>query len=95
MPIAFDPDHADFSGMIQPGSVDEALRLYIGLVIHQANITVDEKGTEAAAATAVVIRATSAPGEPVTLEIDRPFIYAVRDVPTGAILFFGRVTDPS
>ena len=64
-------------------------------VIHQANIDVDEKGTEAAAATAVVMRATAMPAEPVTLRVDRPFLFALRDVPTGAILFLGRVADPS
>ena len=87
MPTAFDPDRADFSGM----TADE--KLFIDLIIHQANITVDEKGTEAAAATAVVMRTTSANTEPpVNLSIDRPFLYAVRDIPTGAVLFLGRVS---
>jgi len=88
MPTAFDPDRADFSGM----TADE--KLFIDLIIHQANITVDEKGTEAAAATAVVVmRTTSANTEPpVNLSIDRPFLYAVRDIPTGAVLFLGRVS---
>jgi serpin B len=89
MPLAFDPDRADFSGI----TTDE--RLVISAVIHQANIDVDEKGTEAAAATAVVMRMTSAPQEPVTLRVDRPFLFALRDVPTGAILFLGRIADPS
>jgi serpin B len=88
MPSAFD-DRADFSG------ITTAEKLLISAVIHQANIDVDEKGTEAAAATAVVMRATGMPAEPVTLRVDRPFIFALRDVPTGAILFLGRVTDPS
>jgi serpin B len=88
MPSAFD-DRADFSG------ITTAEQLVISEVIHQANIDVDEKGTEAAAATAVVIRATSAPAEPVALTVDRPFLFALRDVPTGAILFLGRVADPS
>jgi serpin B len=71
-------------------------RLFVGMVIHQANITVDEQGTEAAAATAVGMRATSAPMDPpVELTIDRPFLYAVRDTATGAVLFLGRVSDPS
>jgi len=56
---------------------------------------VDEKGTTAAAATAVVMRATAIPAEPVTVRLDRPFLFALRDLPTGAILFLGRVTDPS
>jgi serpin B len=89
MPLAFDADHADFSGM----TADE--RLFISNVIHQANIDVDEKGTTAAAATAVVMRATAIPAEPVALEVDRPFVFALRDVPTGAIVFLGRVTEPS
>jgi serpin B len=88
MPSAFD-DRADFSG------ITKAEQLVISNVIHQANIDVDEKGTEAAAATAVVMRATAAPAEPVTVEVDRPFLFALRDVPTGAILFLGRVADPS
>jgi serpin B len=88
MPSAFD-DRADFSG------ITTAERLEISDVVHQANIDVDEKGTEAAAATAVVMRATAAPAEPVTMRVDRPFLFAVRDVPTGAILFLGRVGDPA
>ena len=88
MPSAFD-DRADFSG------ITTAEQLEISDVIHQANIDVDEKGTEAAAATAVVMRATAMPAEPVTLRVDRPFIFALRDVPTGTVLFLGRVGDPS
>jgi len=88
MPSAFD-DQADFSG------ITTAEKLKISNVIHQANIDVDEKGTEAAAATAVVMRMLSAPAEPVTVRVDRPFLFALRDVPTGAILFLGRVADPS
>jgi serpin B len=88
MPTALS-DAADFSG------ITTAEQLVIDEVIHQANIDVDEKGTEAAAATAVVMRAGSAPAEPVTLRVDHPFLFALRDVPTGAILFLGRVGDPS
>lgn len=89
MPTAFDPDRADFSG------ITGEERLFIADVIHQANIDVDEKGTEAAAATAVVMWTTGAPVEPVALRVDRPFLFALRDVPTGALLFLGRVSDPS
>jgi serpin B len=90
MPLAFDPNRADFSG------ITTQEQLYISKVIHQANISVDEKGTEASAATAVVMAAASgAPTQPVTLHVDRPFIFAVRDTKTGAILFLGRVVDPS
>ena len=90
MPTAF-VDAADFSGM----TADE--KLVIGDVIHQANITVDEVGTEAAAATAVVMVATSAPVEedPITLTIDRPFTFWLIARTTGVVVFMGRVNDPS
>ncbi len=87
MPTAF-TDAADFSGI----TTDEPLK--ISAVIHQANIDVDEKGTTAAAATAVVLRATAMPTEPVSLAVDHPFVFALRDVETGAVLFLGRVTEP-
>ncbi len=89
MPLAFDAGRADFSG------ITTAEQLFISAVIHQANIDVDEKGTEAAAATAVVMRASAAPGEPVTLHVDRPFLFALRDLRSGAIVFLGQVTDPT
>jgi serpin B len=90
MPRAFETD-ADFSG-IHTGDP-----LYIGTVIHQANIDVDEKGTEAAAATAVGMDTGGGPSpiKEITLRLDRPFLFFVRDVETGAVLFMGRVTDPS
>jgi serpin B len=71
--------------------------LEIETAVHAADITVDERGTEAAAATAVVIRLTSAVTgpPPVDITVDRPFLFAVRHVPTGAPLFVGRVMDPS
>jgi serpin B len=90
MTDAFDPDRADFSGM------DGARDLFIGEVLHKAYVAVDEKGTEAAAATAVIMELTSAPmGEPITFTVDRPFVYMIRDQQTGSILFLGRVMDPS
>ncbi|MDO8392122.1 MAG: serpin family protein [Actinomycetota bacterium] len=89
MKLAF-TDAADFSGITQ------AEALAIGAVIHQANITVDEEGTEAAAATAVIMVETSAPAdEPIVLTIDRPFTFWLREVTTGTIVFMGRVNDPS
>jgi serpin B len=88
MTNAFDPNLADFSGMT--GNKD----LFIGDVIHKAFVAVDEKGTEAAAATAVIMRATSAPMFDVNLQIDRPFIFIIRDTVNGQILFVGRVTNP-
>jgi serpin B len=87
MPTAFGGG-ADFSGI----TAEEAL--VISDVVHQANIDVDEKGTEAAAATAVVMRGSSSPDQ-VTLRVDRPFLFALRDVQTGTMLFLGRVSDPS
>ncbi|MBE0609297.1 MAG: serpin family protein [Dehalococcoidia bacterium] len=90
MPIAFEPGLADFSAMSPDGK-----NLFIQDVIHEAFIAVDEDGTEAAAATAVVVGRTSAPQDTVELTVDRPFLYAIRDNETGAILFLGRLTDPS
>jgi serpin B len=88
MPAAFMAD-ADLSG------IDGRRDLFISDVLHQAFVKVDEAGTEAAAATAVPISLTSAPSAPVVLTVDRPFIYMIRDRPTGVVLFLGRVTDPS
>ncbi|GAJ10487.1 unnamed protein product, partial [marine sediment metagenome] len=63
--------------------------------IHEAFVSVDEAGTEAAAATAVVMTMTAPPGAPVEVTVDHPFIFLIRDIETGAILFFGRVVNPS
>jgi serpin B len=90
MPDAFDRDLADFTGMT--GGRD----VFIDNVIYKAFIAVDEKGTEAAAATAIIMAPTSAgPMEGITLVIDRPFIFIIRDIPNGQILFIGRVLDPT
>ena len=97
MPSAFSPDQADFSAMAVPDQ-NNPEPLYIGAVVHQANVTVDEAGTEAAAATAVVMAAGAAPGvvdEPIDFTVDRPFVFAIRDNPTGAILFLGHIGDPT
>ena len=88
MPDAFSAQAADFSGM------DGKHDLYISKVIHQAFVAVDEKGTEAAAATAITISAGAILASGVQLTIDRPFLFFIRDVPTGTILFMGRVVDP-
>jgi serpin B len=85
----FDPGRADLSAMTT------ADKLYVSHVLHEAFIDVNEKGTEAAAATAVVARATAAPSQPVALTVDRPFILALRDLETNSLLFLGRVLDPS
>ncbi len=90
MTDAFDPGLADFTGFT--GNRD----LYISAVIHKAFVKVDETGTEAAAATAVVMALTSAnPQQPEELVLDRPFLFFVFDDLTGSILFMGRVADPS
>ena len=88
MTSAFTPGIADFSGM------DGTQNLFIGSAVHKAFIDVAEKGTEAAAATGVVMSKASLPTG-LTVRADRPFLYFLRDQPTGAILFMGRVLDPS
>jgi serpin B len=94
MAAAFDPAQADFTGIANPP--DPRDRLYIGRVFHKAFVRVDEKGTEAAAATAVVIpRAGAAPVRPAVFHADHPFLFFVRDHATGLVLFMGRVADPS
>ena len=91
---AVNPNKADFSGIT--GGRD----MFIANVIHQANIDVDETGTEAAAATAVLGDTTGGCGSPFALKhkklsFDHPFMFLIRDTKTGAILFMGRVLDPS
>jgi serpin B len=90
MPVAF-TGNADFSGM------DGKRDLQISDVIHKAFVSVDESGTEAAAATAVIMRLTSAPipEQIITMTIDRPFIFLIRDIQTGTVLFIGNVTNPA
>lgn len=88
MPDAFNVG-ADFSGM------DGTKMLYISAVIHKAFIAVDEEGTEAAAATAVVMKLLSAPVSPPVFRADHPFVFIIRDNLSGSILFFGRVVDPT
>ena len=88
MPLAFDAENADFSGMTT------AEKIWIDFVIHQAYVKVDEKGTEAAAATAVVAGITSA--QPRTIfRADHPFIFIIQERETGNILFLGRVANPA
>jgi serpin B len=89
MALAFSKN-ADFSGMAT------GEKLGIDDVIHKAFVAVDEKGTEAAAATAVTIRTLGAPaGTPTTFRADHPFVFLVRDNRTGSILFMGRLADPT
>jgi len=82
-------DAADFSG------IDGTHDLFISKVLHKAWVSVDEAGTEAAAATAVLVPISGSPDPPVTLTINRPFLFVIRDRPTGTILFVGRVANPA
>jgi serpin B len=96
MKTAFDQPRgsANFDRMA-PRKPDDYL--YISQVFHKTFIAVDEKGTEAAAATAVAMMAGSAPIQrppPAEVKVDRPFIYAIQHVSSGVCLFLGRVTDP-
>jgi serpin B len=88
MTDAFQPSVADFSGM------EPQRQLYIADVLHQAFIAVDEDGTEAAAATAVIMNTTGIPISTKTFRADRPFLIFIRDA-SGALLFTGQVGDPS
>jgi serpin B len=87
MPTAFTAS-ADFSAMNGDGG------LQIQDVVHEAFVKVNEAGTEAAAATAVIIGVTGVP-QPVTFSATRPFLFLIRDTATGAVVFVGRVVDPS
>jgi serpin B len=88
---AFSAELADFT------PITDQKPLCVGAVLHKAFVAVDEKGTEAAAATVVAIRATSMPPpeEPLPFVVDHPFLFFIRQRATGAILFVGRVTDPT
>jgi len=89
MPDAFSMA-ADFSGM------DGTHELFIKDVVHKTFVSVDEAGTEAAAATAVVVAEKAMmPEEPVVVTVDRPFVFLIRDIETGTILFVGRIVNPS
>lgn len=95
MTTAFDANSADFSAMTGDKS------LHISAAIHKAYIDVDENGTEAAAATAVIVAMATAmpsripPPPPIYFTVDHPFLFLIRDNASGAILFMGRVTDPT
>ncbi len=90
MEDAFDPTKADFSG------IDGKKDLYISDVLHKAFVAMDEAGTEAAAATTVIVGVTSMPAEPpITFKADRPIIFLIRDISTGTILFLGNMMNPS
>jgi serpin B len=89
---AFEYGPADFSAM------DGTRLLYLSDVIHQAFVDVDERGTEAAAATALIAPSGAMPqpmAEPIELRADRPFLFLIRDVRRGAVLFMGRLSNPT
>jgi serpin B len=90
---AFNPQMADFSGMT--GGRD----FYVSAVLHKAYVDVNEEGTEAAAATGIIMRATAVrmprPEEPPVFRADHPFVFAIRDNRNGAVLFIGRLADPT
>jgi serpin B len=88
MPVAF-TEGADLSGM------DGSDGLLIYDVVHKAFVDVNESGTEAAAATGVIIGIESAPPPPFEVTVDRPFVFFIRDTETGTILFVGRIMDPT
>jgi serpin B len=89
MATAFVPKEADFSG------IDGGRDLFISGVVHKAYVDVDEKGTEAAGATGVIIDATVARPRPPEFNADHPFVFLIRDVKNGTILFMGRVNLPA
>jgi serpin B len=86
MASAFEPANADFTAI---GS-----NIYISDAFHQAKLVIDEKGTEAAAATAIVGVATSLPPEPIAAVFDHPFVFFIRDIQTNALLFVGQYVTP-
>ncbi len=88
MRSAFDAG-ADFSG------IDGKHDLFVSKVVHQVVVNLDEEGTEAAAGTGVIAsRALTVKARPIPFRVDRPFLYVIRDLKSGAILFLGRVADP-
>jgi serpin B len=82
-------DEADFSGM------DGSKALYIAAVLHKAFVAVNEAGTEAAAAAAVIMKSKGLPSSPPAFRADHPFVFLVRENSTGSILFLGRVLNPA
>lgn len=90
MPTAFS-DAADLYGI---GMHASGLPLLIGDVVHETRFVLDEAGARASAATVVGVDVASAPVEPVTMTVDRPFLVAIEDEPTGTLLFLGAIYDP-
>jgi serpin B len=89
MPSAFDPDQADFS------NITKEEQIYIDAALHKAFIAVNEEGTEAAAATAILLAGKGMPAnEPIEINLNSPFFFILQDRETGTILFYGRVMNP-
>lgn len=94
MPNAFDRKLANFTGIANPPNRND--RLSIGEVFHKGFVRVDEKGTEAAAASlGMMVTGQGPPPSPREVKVNRPFLFLIRDNPTGLVLFLGRVSDPS
>lgn len=86
--VAFDPNKADFRGIAEAD-------LFISQVVHKSFLKIDERGTEAAAATGIEVQVTSAPiAEPPLFRADHPFFFVIRDKASEAILFLGRISAP-
>ena len=88
MGVAFDPVAADFTG------ISDTDDLHITEVKHKTWVRVDEEGTEAAAVTSVEFGVTSAGPTPFDLRVDRPFVFAIHDTHSGAVLFIGKMVEP-
>ena len=88
MGIAFEPGQADFTGINSAGN------LYIDYVKHKTFVDVSEEGTEAAAATIVAISYTAMPTDTQYMQVNRPFLFAIRETTTNTIVFMGKVTEP-
>ena len=91
MELAFDPNRSDFTGLTQVTGANA----YIQGVYHKTFLRINEKGTEAAAATGITVDVTSAPVFDFRMTLDRPFLCAIQDQKTGVILFLGAITHPS
>jgi serpin B len=91
---AFDPKTADFSGLASRETMERDGNLSISEVIHKTYVDVNEEGTEAAAATAMVITKAPTATRPIFFRADHPFMFLIRDNRSGSILFIGRVSNP-
>jgi serpin B len=91
---AFDRSLANFTGIANPHNPND--RLSIGEVFHKGFVRVDEKGTEAAAASVGgMVGGAGPPPSPLQVKVNHPFLFLIRDNASGLVLFLGRVTDPS